>query len=127
MKKILLAVVTFAPSLALAAGSGAVGIDTGGLSQSVTGLTDVVNRAISLMIAVAVIAFIYGVIRFVLAKNGDDQKNARSFLIWSVIAIFAILAVFGIARLLINLFNLDPAGLGKNEVPTVPAIPTSRG
>ncbi len=129
MKKVLLTVLAFAPALVLAGttggtgGRGATGISTTGLQDTVQGLTKVVNMIIPLMIAVAVIAFIYGVIKYILAKGPQEQKEARNFLVWSVVGIFAILAVFGIARLLINLFGLSPQQLGPNEVPTVSSDP----
>jgi uncharacterized membrane protein YidH (DUF202 family) len=121
MKKFLLAAVLFAvPALASAQ------IDTGNLDETVMNVTDTVNLIIPLMLAVAVIVFIYGVIKYILAQGEITRKAAVDRIVWSVVAIASILAVWGLARLLIDVFNLDPQQLQRNEIPTVaprPVVP----
>lgn len=121
MKKFLLAAILFAvPALASAQ------INTGNLNRSVGNITDTINLIIPLMLAVAVIVFIYGVIRYILGQGEIERSKAVNRIVWSVVAITAILAVWGLARLLINIFGLNPQQLQRNEIPTVapdPLIP----
>lgn len=127
MKKVLLtAAVYLLPTLALAQGYAPQSVDVSGLTGTVRGLTAVVNYAIPFFLAIAIIAFIIGVIRYLFAGGAEEKQKAREFLLWGVISITVILAVFGIARLLINLFGLNPTQLNNNEIPTVgtnPPIP----
>ncbi len=120
MKKVLLSIaaLVFLPSLASA--QGAQQVDVGGLTGTVQGLTTVVNYAIPLLLAIAVIAFIIGVIKYLFAGGAEARAAAKDHLIYGVVAITVILAVFGIARLLINLFGLNPAQLTGTEVPSIP-------
>ncbi len=123
MKKILLTAAVFLPSLVFAQYSGPQSVDVSGLTGTVRGLTNVVNYAIPFFLAIAIIAFIIGVIKFLFAAGGEEKQKAREFLLWGVISITVILAVFGIARLLINLFGLNPAQLSGQEIPTIGTNP----
>lgn len=98
-------------------------VQTEKLNQTVTQLTNTVNLIIPLMLAVAVVVFIYGVIRYILAEGEIDRNKAVGRIVWSVVAIAAILAVWGLARLLIDVFGLRPQQLQTNETPVV--IPPS--
>lgn len=121
MKKILLSLlvlgVVAVPALVSAQ------VRTEKLNQTVTQLTNTVNLIIPLMLAVAVVVFIYGVIRYILAEGEIDRNKAVGRIVWSVVAIAAILAVWGLARLLIDVFGLRPQQLQTNETPVV--IPPS--
>ncbi len=121
MKKVLLLVAAFGLLPIVAAAQGVVReVDVSGLSGTVQGLTRVVNYAIPLLIAVALIAFIIGVIKYLFAGGAEAKAAAKDHLIYGVVAITVILAIFGIARLLITLFGLDPAQLTGGEVPSIP-------
>ncbi len=98
-------------------------VNTTQLNQSVVSITNTINLIIPLMLAVAVIVFIYGVIRYILAEGEIDRNKAVGRIVWSVVAIAAILAVWGLARLLIEVLGLDSGGLQTNEIPVV--IPPS--
>lgn len=93
--------------------------DTTKLNSTITSLTDTVNLIIPLMLAVAVVVFIYGVIRYILAEGEIDRNKAVGRIVWSVVAIAAILAVWGLARLLIGVLDLDDSKLKQEEVPGV--------
>jgi hypothetical protein len=122
MKKVLLtAGVLLLPSIAGA--QQAQGLDVGGLTETVQGLTRIVNYAIPFFLGIAVIAFIIGVIRFLFAATQEKREEAKHFLLWGVISITVILAVFGIARVLINLFGLSPGTIEQEKLPGVPERP----
>ena len=116
MKKILVAVAALAlPSVTFAQ------VNTSNLETTVRNLTRVVNLLIPLFLAVAVVAFIYGVVKFIIVKADKSKEEARSYIIWGVVGIAVILAVWGLARLLINTFGLAPQQLQTDEIPLVPS------
>ncbi len=129
MKKVLLSVVgliAFVPGVSFAITTVAPqGLNTSGLQSTVSGLTQVINYAIPFFIALAVIVFIIGVMRVILAKGPDDSKKARDFLIWAIVGMTVILGIFGIARLLISTFGLNPAQLDQGEIPGVGTVPAT--
>ncbi len=82
---------------------------------------NVLNMVVGLLITLAVIVFIVNVIRFVLSKNDEEaRKNARKYLIWSVIAIAVIIGLFGIAKLLLATFGINGNNLQQSDIPTTP-------
>jgi hypothetical protein len=119
MKKILAtAVVWTLPLLALAQTNDTV--DTGNINAAIQNLIKTVNLLVPLMLGVAVIVFIYGVIKYILAEKDLDRKKAVDRIVWSVVGIASILAVWGLARLLISIFGLKPTDLTPDLVPSVP-------
>ncbi len=82
---------------------------------------NVLNMVIGLLIAVEVIVFIVSVIRFVLRNNDEEsRKNAKKYLIWSVIAIAVTIGIFGIAKLLLSTFGINGNNLQPSDIPTTP-------
>ena len=119
MKKYLLAVgLGLSPLVALATSQGT--LVTGNLNSSIANLTHTVNLIVPLLLAVAVVFFIYGVIKFIIAKGGGEKSAARNLIVWTVVGLAAVLAVWGLARLLINVFGLNPTGLNATDLPSVP-------
>jgi hypothetical protein len=89
----------------------------------VTTANTVLNYVIGLLITVAIIVFIYNVIKFVISKSGDDQKAAKSYMLYSVIAIAVILGIFGLANFLLNTFGIGSGSLDQSKIPGVPTAP----
>lgn len=114
-KKIAAVAITFAlPALVLAQTSG---LNTGGLENSVRKLIGVANLLVPLLLAIALIFFGYGVIAYILAAGPVDKQKARDYMIYGILGITAILAVYGIAAALINLFGISTGPL--NTFPQV--------
>ena len=122
MKKYLLAVgLGLSPLVALANNTTytQTSIATGNLNASIINITNTVNLLVPLMLAVAVVFFIYGVIKFIIAKGGGEKEAARNLIIWTVIGLASVLAIWGLARLLIDFFGLRPTNLDNSLLPTI--------
>lgn len=109
MKKIIPLGLAFAPFLALAATATDV-IDT---------IKNVLNAVVPLLIGVAVVVFLYGVIKYITA-GGDPEKRteARNVMIYGIIGLFVMVAVWGLVAILTSTF-----GLGGETAPTGPSLP----
>lgn len=57
-----------------------------------------------MLITFAIILFIYGVIQYVVAKEDASKDKGRSYMIYSIIGLFAIVAVWGLVQVLVNTF-----------------------
>lgn len=93
----------------------------GGLADSIRSLTSIVNLVVGLLLAVEVVVFIWGIIKGVLA-GGDPAKaaGARQYIIWSIVAITATLAVWGLAHLLLDIFGIrGDTTLNRGDIPQV--------
>jgi len=99
------------PSLVLAQGN---------LPELNKRLLEFVNGAIKVLVALTVLVFIFGVIRYI-AAGGDPEatKKARGFILWSVIGFALILGIWGVARFFLQ-------GIFGSDVTTIPTVPSIR-
>lgn len=75
-------------------------------------ITNVLNPIIILMFAIALAVFAFGVVRYVWQpENEEERSKGRTSMFWGVIGMFVMVSVFGILRLIINTFGIDPAVL----------------
>ncbi len=70
----------------------------------------VINPLIILIFALALVYFLYGVVQFLLNSENEEARNSgKSHMLWGVIGMFIMVAVFGIMRLILNT-------LGENHI-----------
>jgi hypothetical protein len=66
----------------------------------------ILNPLIFLLFGVAILYFLWGVLKFV-ANAGNSEKRAEgaNHILWGVIGIAIMISVFGLMRLIINTLN----------------------
>lgn len=106
MKKILASIAIFALPMVAFAQWGSVGL--GGILDTIQVL---VNNAVGVLVAIAVLVFVYGIVNYVIAKDEEQKKNARDLIIYGVIGLFAIVAVWGLVNVIANTFGVG-GGVG---------------
>lgn len=63
----------------------------------------VINPLIGLLFALAFVYFIYGVMQFILNPTSEEvRKSGKNHMIWGLVGLFIMVAVFGIMRLILN-------------------------
>lgn len=67
------------------------------------------NSILFLLMALAIIIFIWYVIQYFIKPN-EDRKDANSYIMYSVIGFFVILSIWGIVRIVQNTFNIRNIG-----------------
>lgn len=76
---------------------------------------------LSLLLGVAVLFYISGAIRFILSGQGDakQREEAKKTLLFGLIGLFAIVAVWGLVNVLINTFlpGANPP-INVSDIPT---------
>lgn len=75
-----------------------------------------INQIIPILLIIGTIVFLWGVIMF-LTAGADEEKRAgaRSLMIYGLIGLFVMVAVWGIVNVLVGFF-----GVGGTGVPTSP-------
>jgi hypothetical protein len=64
-------------------------------------LDNIVNPVISLMLAVAVLYFLWGVFEFVRnAESSEERKKGGIHMLWGAIGLFIMIAAYGILNLI---------------------------
>lgn len=63
----------------------------------------IINPIIFLLFAIALAIFLYGIARYLLNPDSEEiRKSSKSSMIWGVVGLFIMVAVFGIMRIILN-------------------------
>lgn len=66
----------------------------------------ILNPIIGLMVAIAVVVFIYGVVEFIAnADNEDKRKLGKDHMIWGIVGLFIMVSVFGLMNIVAKFWN----------------------
>jgi hypothetical protein len=52
------------------------------------------------LIALALVLFLWGVLRYLFSKDGPSKKEARDFMMWGIVALFVMVSVWGLVKVL---------------------------
>jgi hypothetical protein len=87
-------------------------LNVGPAQTAVSSIGKLINTIIPLLIGAAVLVFLWGVLKYVLAGSEDPAKKteARSFMIWGIIAIFVMVSVMGLIGLVQNVSGVSSTG-----------------
>lgn len=77
----------------------------------------ILNGLVGLMILIAILAFFWGLIKYLFSGGGEDKSEGLKLMFYGVIAIFVMVSIWGIIRLLQQTFgvgnntSITPAGI----------------
>jgi hypothetical protein len=77
----------------------------------------ILNGLVGLAILAAILAFFWGLIKWLFTKSADEKASATRMMITGIVAIFIMVSIWGIIRLLQNTFgvtqntSITPAGI----------------
>jgi hypothetical protein len=93
-------------------GSGSSTINYSPFTALIALIQSVFNRLVPLIIGIAVLGFFWFIIQFIwMAKdNPDAQNKAKTGIMWSLIALFCIVCVWGIIQLLASILGIGLGG-----------------
>lgn len=66
----------------------------------------IIGALIPILFSIAVVVFIWGVFRYVIAE-GEDKQVGKNVMIYGVIGLFVMVSVWGLVNLVYNTFGLD--------------------
>ena len=85
-------------------------------------LLDLIEQAVTVVVALALLFFFWGLANFILyASDETKRKEGRSIMLWGIIALFVMLSVWGLVRVLQNTFLKGGAGTGSGVNVNAPA------
>ena len=93
-----------------------------GLSLLISKLVNLINQLIPFLILVAVVIFIVGILRYVMAKGPDDKEKGMHVIISSIIGLTVIVSMWGLVTFLQQSFGLtgNANTVQKLYIPCVP-------
>jgi len=78
----------------------------------------IINYVIPILIAVALVYFIWGMVKYIRdAGQEAKREKGRAVMIHGIIALFMMIAVWGIVNLLLSTFGLEGSALNQPPVP----------
>ncbi|MFA6397809.1 MAG: hypothetical protein WDK96_03115 [Candidatus Paceibacterota bacterium] len=75
---------------------------------------NIINTIIPIAIALGVVYFIFGVIKYVTAKDDKSKQEARDVMIYGIIGLFVIVSIWGLVAILNNTFGVGQGGTIQN-------------
>ncbi len=113
MKKIaIIGVAAFAPVLAFAQ-------DLSNIQRLVTSIGNIIDTLIPIVFALAMLFFFWGLAMYIFGGEHDKDK-AKKTMVWGVIALFVMAAVWGLVGFISNAVGVDTEGPGFNVGDLVP-------
>lgn len=95
---------------------GGVGVTT--LQELLCRVAEILNSILPVLVALGVVYFVWGVISYVVAGDDEAKKKGRDKIVWGVIGLAVIVAVWGLVAILNNTFGLS--NRQQINLPTVP-------
>ncbi|MEI6528752.1 MAG: pilin [bacterium] len=89
-------------------------VQTGYIESILTSATRLLNQLVVLLMALAVVWFIWNVIKYAMSDDEDGKEKAKSQMIWGIIAIAVIVSVWGLVAILQTIFNTGTGVQGLN-------------
>ncbi len=111
MKKFIITASLLAPAIAFAQTLG--NLET--LLRSIGRLIDI---ALPVVVAIALLAFFWGLVRYIFAGTDDAKVAGRQLMIWGLVALFVMISVWGLVRFIGNAL-----GIGQGDTIIVPEVP----
>jgi hypothetical protein len=86
------------------------------LSSLITSAKVLLDQLVVFLIALAVVWFIWNVIRYTMSSDEEKKGAAKSQMIWGIIAIAVIVSVWGLVSILQNIFGVNTTGAGNVNI-----------
>jgi hypothetical protein len=90
----------------------------GWIDSLVAEVGQVVTSLIPLLIAIALLVFVWGVVKFIAAADDSARDDGKKKMIWGIVGLFVIISVWGLVALLRQLVGVG-TGTTPNTLPTV--------
>jgi uncharacterized membrane protein YidH (DUF202 family) len=112
----LVSALAFLPALAFAQS----GVRLQNLGTALNDVQYIMDRIVPMLIGLAVIVFLWGVLKFVFnAGDEDKRKEGRQLMVWGIVGIVVMVSVWGLVAFVQNTF-----GVGNiNSAQNIPQLP----
>jgi len=86
-----------------------------------TALGRIVDLALPIVVAIALLAFFWGLVKFIFAQGNEEAKGeGKKIMIWGLIALFVMVAVWGLVQFIADALEITPGG--SIPLPTVEGV-----
>jgi len=76
----------------------------------------IINPLIILLFALAMVYFIYGLVRYLLSSENEEiRKTSKQHMLWGIIGMFIMVSVFGIMNILLTTLDVPKSDIQINS------------
>jgi len=80
-----------------------------------------IDSVIPLLVALAVAAFVYGIIKYFLSPDSEEKKKeGKSYMFWGLVTLFVMVSIWGLVGIFSNTFL---TGNDSERRPILPGLP----
>ncbi len=114
-------VLSFMPLMAFAQNTGGkcTGVGLGTVEGIICKIGDIFNIIIPILVIAGVLFFVWGVVQYVIANDEEAKKRGKDRMIYGIIGLVVIVAMWGLVGIINNTFGL---GVG-TQAPVTPSVP----
>jgi len=81
---------------------------------------DILNALIPILITAALVAFFYGLAKYILSSSDTEGKvGARKIMVAGLVSLFIMVSIWGIIQLFANTFGIGQGGTGAGLIPKI--------
>jgi len=77
---------------------------------------NIIASLVPILIGIAVLYFLWGVLKYVVAKDPESQKEARSIMIYGIIVLFVMVSIWGLVGVLARTVGISNSGRAPESV-----------
>jgi prolipoprotein diacylglyceryltransferase len=120
---VFLPVVTFAGEQAAAAP--AAGTSGKTATQLLAQVTVIIESIIPILIGAALLIFLWGVLKYLFSKDSKSKADGSNFILWGIISLFVMVALWGLVNLLQSSFlgDTNPSDPPREEIESLQKRP----
>ena len=99
---------------------------TVGLHRLIDQIQGLVQRLIPVIIGIALLLFLWGILRFLISQDDGKREEAKKFMIWGIVALFVMVAVWGLVEIFAETFLVSGnVNTGDPDFPKIPGTSIS--
>ena len=98
------------PVVAVAQATTCANAAAGTIGKIICKIGDLLNMVIPVLVVLGIVYFVWGVITYVISSDEEAKKAGRDRIIFGIIGLACIVAVWGLVNILVSTFGLKDAG-----------------
>jgi hypothetical protein len=98
--------------------SGCSQVDPGTIQSVICTVGNILDTLIPILIVAGIVFFVWGVVQYVIASDEEAKKKGKNRMIYGIIGLVVIVAMWGLVGIVTNTFGLN----GTTDV-TIPTLP----
>lgn len=77
----------------------------GDLNTLIQSFTTVIESLVPIVIGLAILLFLYGLLKYIVSKDEAKRKEAVSVITMGIVVIFVMVSVWGLVRIIASIFD----------------------